>query len=309
MTKPYIDVGTRISAQSGTDYHVLQFLGAGGNSVVHLALATSGRYRGVAFALKFFTRLSEPERLARFEREMAFLQECSHPSIMSVYDSGVYYGRGEAKGFPFVVVEYLPETMSRLMRGPMATAERVSHTLQLLSALTYLHQHNPPVVHRDIKPQNIFIKRTSCVLGDFGLIKLLDENSESDELDLEILKESVGPGMPFFYRTPDLVAYAKGDIPITTKSDVFQLGLVVAEMFTGKNPQKKADDILDNVELDTLKFVAPSGALGKRVRDLIGSMLEFDPESRPSAQDLIDPWEGLFLEVVKRCSELNGRVF
>jgi serine/threonine protein kinase len=90
-----------------------------------------------------------------------------------------------------------------------------------------------PVVHRDIKPKNIFLKGQSFVLGDFGLIKLLNGH---DEADHNIFKESVGFGMPYFYRTPDLIAYGKRESGITTKSDVFQLGLVAIELFTGRNP-------------------------------------------------------------------------
>ena len=59
------------------------------------------------------------------------------------------------------------------------------------------------------------------MLGDFGLMKLLDDTNVEDR---EIFKESIGPGMPFYYRTPDLVAYAKNEAQLTVKSDVFQLG-------------------------------------------------------------------------------------
>jgi serine/threonine-protein kinase len=114
----------------------------------------------------------------------------------------------------------------------------------LLSALRYLASSRPPVVHRDVKPQNIFIKGRSCVLGDFGLMKVLNG---SEEMDREVFRESTGPGMPYYYRTPDLIAYAKGEANITPKSDVFQLGLVAAELFTGWNPANKSENILDDL--------------------------------------------------------------
>jgi serine/threonine protein kinase len=81
--------------------------------------------------------------------------------------------------------------------------KKLSYVLQLLSALNYLAALTPQVVHRDIKPQNIFVKGGSAVLGDFGLMKLLDGNAEADR---EIFKESVGPGMPFYYRTPPMIS-------------------------------------------------------------------------------------------------------
>jgi serine/threonine protein kinase len=303
----YIEVGTRIRSRSGIYYRVLQFLGAGGNSVVFLVLALNGQCYGVLFALKIFTRLSSTRRLEQFEQEIEFLRKCDHPSIMRVFDSGVYRhrGEGEVTSYPFVVVEYLPQSLHSLIRGAtMATAERVSHTLQLLSALAYLDQSNPPVIHRDIKPKNIFVKGQSCVLGDFGLMKFLNED---DEIDRRIYEGEARTGMPFFHRTPDLVAYLREGTPLTTKTDIFQLGLVVAEVFTGRNPEIPAKCMTDPVDLDRLRFIP--GALGMRIRELIENMLEPDPSHRPSAAELIDPWEGVFREVVSRCQELNGRVF
>jgi hypothetical protein len=70
------------------------------------------------------------------------------------------------------------------------------------------------------------------VLGDFGLMKLMDGQGEEDR---DVFKESVGLGMPFFYRTPDLISYAKNEADISPKSDVFQLGLVLTELFTSRN--------------------------------------------------------------------------
>ncbi len=121
--------------------------------------------------------------------------------------------------------------------------------------------------------------------GDFGLMKVLDG---SEEVDREIFKESVGVGMPYYYRTPDLVAYANNKAPISTKSDVFQLGLVITQLFTGRNPCKVAPKNLDPVELEQLNII--SGKLGGSISNLINKMLCTNPNERVSAADLIDPW-------------------
>jgi serine/threonine protein kinase len=227
---------------------------------------------------------------------------------MRIYDNGVYHqGSGEnTVKYPFVIVDYLPETLDQAMRKPMTTAERVSYTLQLLSALCCLEHHNPSVVHRDIKPKNVFVKGRSCVLGDFGLMKFLNEQMET-EADREIYRQAAGPGMPYSYRSPDLVAYAKGEGDLTTKSDVFQLGLVIAEMFTGINPSRPPKEILDPVQLEDVGQISCS--VGLRVQNLIQRMLLNDPQQRPSAVSLLDPWEGIFREVVDRAHQLNGRLF
>ncbi len=298
----HFDIGQGIKSRTDNWYKCVQHLGTGGNAVTYLVLSTSGQNKGMLFALKVFRKLSQPERRQRFLNEITFLLSCDHPALMRVIDSGVFNSpNGE---FPFVVAEYLPQRLFDVMRAGDATiAQKLTYVLQLLSALAYLSSRAPQVVHRDIKPQNAFVKGRSCVLGDFGLMKLLDGNVEEDR---EIFKESVGPGMPFFYRTPDLIAYAAGEGDITTKSDVFQLGLVVAELFTGRNPAQKPNQHLDPLILDPLWHVP--GGLGAPIATQIKRMLTIDPNARPDAVALLDPWQGIFQTAADRAHELDGRV-
>jgi serine/threonine protein kinase len=113
--------------------------------------------------------------------------------------------------------------------------------------------------------------------------------------------------MPRNYRTPDLIDYLKGGPPPTDKSDVYQLGLVFAEMFSGSNPQRamKAGDFTEPIEL--VPFTIPGG-LGSPIKDLIEPMLIHDPARRLSAGHLLPPWQDLFLEAAKRAHDLDGRV-
>ncbi len=240
-----LGIGEDVSAASGVQYRVIQRLGAGGNADAYLVVATSGSAKGVPFALKVFRRLAKAERRASFLDEIRFLENCEHPSVMRVFDRGIYN-----ESYPFVVAEYLPETLGSVIAyAKKPITHKIAYTLQLLSALDYLANLSPAVVHRDIKPENTFLKGHSCVLGDFGLMKRMLSPEEPDRV---VLKESVGPGMPRHYRTPDLVTYYKREGPITPKSDVFQLGLVVAELFTGKNPLLPHEDFADPVKLNRL---------------------------------------------------------
>jgi serine/threonine protein kinase len=141
-------------------------------------------------------------------------------------------------------------------------------------------------------------------LGDFGLIKHVDVETGEDR---ETLKESIGVGMPFLYRTPDQVAYLKGESVVTTKSDVFQLGLVLAELFSGRNPEKPAEDYAAKVELDPLGWIP--GSLGSIIAGIINRMLELDPSKRDRACRLLDPWDGIFRTAVSRSHALDGRAF
>jgi serine/threonine protein kinase len=236
-----IEVTERVRSSSGILYRIVQELGSGGNSHVYLVLALDGPYRGVLFALKIFTRTADADRLKKFKQEFDFLRKTDHPAIMRIYDDGICTSRTSegTKDLPFMVAEYLPDTLAQALRTRMRTAERLTVALQLLSALVYLDQQPSFVAHRDIKPQNIFLKGRSCVLGDFGLLKI----GNDVDTDRKVFKESVGPGMPFFYRTPDLVAYAKNKADLSSKSDVFQLDWCSANCLAGKTPAKRPPTI------------------------------------------------------------------
>lgn len=293
----YLDVDQSILSESKVWYRNLQLLGSGGNAATFLVVATSGDHRGVPFAVKFFRKLSRPERQASFLAEMRFLRTCNHPSIMRVFDAGIFYNN------PFFVAEYLPNTLEKVMRASgTSIVLKISFALQILSALAYLERLEPPVIHRDIKPQNIFVKGNSCVLGDFGLLKHADPSLAEDR---DVFKESLGVGMPFRYRTPDQVAYLNNLAPLTAKSDVFQLGLVLAELFTGRNPEKRAGDFGDPVELEPLRRIP--GSLSDPIASIINRMLMPDPDSREPASRLLDPWEGVFRAAVRQAHALEGR--
>lgn len=295
-----------IQSATGIYYRVVQELGSGGNAVAYLVNATSGPNKGVPFAVKIFRKLSAPERRERFIEEVDVLTTLDHPSIMRVFDRGLFetHTNGQANQHPFVVAEYLPRTLFAAMKAnSLSMPEKLSVALQLLSALVHLSGRDPQIVHRDIKPQNIFLKGKSCVLGDFGLMKLIDGN---DEVDRDVFKMSIGPGMPFFYRTPDLVAYAKNESDLTVKSDVFQLGLVLTALFTGWNPCKRPENILDPVELDNIGNIVGANSAG--IVALLNRMLVMDPEQREPIDAFVDPFLGVFNDVAAKMNDIEGRV-
>lgn len=301
-----------VSSSTKTYYKVIQELGNGGNSAVYLVEATSGPHRGVLFAMKIFIRIGDNTRLQRFLQEVKVLQEHTHPAIMRVYDTGIVGKEvgNTAVAYPFLIADYLPSTLRNLMRsGDFPMAFKLAFCLQMLSGLAYLSSLEKPIVHRDIKPENIFVKGRSFILGDFGLIKSLtpDEKQEDAKSDADFITESTGPRLPRFYRTPDLVDYCRDKSPITTKSDVYQLGLVFAEVFTGENPLEEAKKILDPVKLNPLKKVAGNQEIS--ISHLIEKMLDPDVSRRPNAENLFDGWEGVFRSVVNDSHALEGKVF
>jgi serine/threonine-protein kinase len=311
MASFYLNFGQSVKSSSGVWYKNIQVLGSGGNGTTFLVLCTSGTNKGELFALKVFRNLGLEERKAKFQEEIKFLlsndhpcndHPCNdHPSIMRVYDAGDF--KNDDGVFPFLVAEYLPETLLARMARKPALADKVVFITQLLSGLAWLSSLDPQRVHRDIKPQNIFIKGKSCVLGDFGLMKALD----NQDADAELLKTSQGPGMPFYYRTPDMVDYYNGKALLTVATDVFQLGLVAAQLFTGRNPCKPFEDYSQPFALDNLGHI-PGKKFGALIAAAIKEMLDPNPVARASASVLLDKWQGIFEKVARPLYELDEEV-
>ena len=285
---------------------VVEKLGEGGNGIVYLALGTSGSINGHLYAVKILKRIDSDARRKKFHKEVKFLKLNDHPSIMPLRGFGSFKQDGKRKGqfqFPFYVTDYLPETLTDVIReNSISTSEKAAYIVQILSVLDHISSLPSPVVHRDIKPQNIFVKGKTCLLGDFGLMT----RDTPDHLERRgALSESKNPAIPFKYRTPDLVNFEKNGVRLTPASDIFQLGLVAAELFTGDNPLVPTHDILADIELNKIGRIRSS--LGGSICSLIFRMLDLDPDNRPTAKELLDPWREVFWVAAKMEIQTSNR--
>jgi serine/threonine protein kinase len=255
---------------------------------------------GISYVMKIITRDRE-ELKTRLNAEKEFLLETDHPSVLNCYDAGHWHE------YPFYIAEYLPKTLRPLMEQNLSQAIKLNIAIQLVSSLIELEQSEPAIVHRDIKPRNIFISGNKAVLGDFGIMKFI--GGEVDDVE-DIWEDSTQKAMPYFYPTPELIDYSNNEADLTTKTNTYQLGLILAELFTGNNPANPADNTEDGLvynDRDEVRFVP--GNCGGQIRDLIEDMLIEEASDRPEASEILESWEGIMNKVAETTYNLNGFVF
>jgi len=263
--------------------------------------------KGILFSLKVFCNIEKEERIQKFLKEISFLEKVDHPAIIRVYDNGIFTNT-KGSDYPFVISEYYPSTLNDEMKAGISIIDKIIYTTNLLSGLQYLTTQEQKIIHRDIKPQNIFIKGRNAILGDFGLMKVLEKCEPSCiEEDITDIIVSAGAGMAFYYRTPDLVDYLNKKEMVTQASDIFQLGLVVAQMFTGSNPCKKCEKITDPIELLPISNIN-SKKYGALIASNIKLMLETDYSKRISHEKILDKWNGALETISKEIIEINGKI-
>jgi len=241
-------------------YTVGDLLGAGGMGRVYRAY-DKRLDRHVAIKFLPQIRADDPAAQQRFGREARAASALNHPNICTVYDVGEFQGR------PFLVMEVLEgqSLKDRIGGRPVPLPELSAVSRQVCAALAAAHGKH--IVHRDVKPANIFVTQSGQVkILDFGLAKrgaesfsvssattlLPDENTQTLAHSLTATGTIMGT---LAYMSPE---QAVGD-EVDARSDIFSLGVVLYEMATGRTPFR-----------------------GKTFAGLIGSILTESPE-KPSA--------------------------
>lgn len=199
-------------------YRITARIGHGGMSEVYEATDIINR-KTVAIKMIREDVMKNPINFKRFQNEAAIAASLNHINIVKVFDHGTTNGR------PFIVNEYISgQTLKDVLdfNTKLSISEALSVMIQLSAALAYAHSHG--IVHRDVKPQNLYILADGTVkLGDFGIAEFQDVIKE------ETTRDIIGS---VHYLAPE-VASGK---PATPQSDIYSAGVTFFELITGHVP-------------------------------------------------------------------------
>ena len=254
-------------------YRIVGLLGRGGMGEVYRA---DDLKLGQPVALKFLPPGLEQDarRLERFLNEVKLARLVSHPNVCRVYDVDEVPSTGSGQaGQHYLSMEYVDgEDLSSLLRriGRLPGDKAIELARQLCAGLAAAHEQG--ILHRDLKPANVMIDgRGRAKITDFGLAGLPDT----------IRGEEVRVGTPA-YMAPEQLSGKE----VSVRSDIYALGLVLYELFTGK-PAFRAEDRADLARQQTESTpTSPSshvGDLDPAVERIILRCLEPDPSQRPGS--------------------------
>ena len=251
-------------------YRIVGLLGRGGMGEVYRA---EDLKLGQPVALKFLSKevTDHADRLARFHQEVRLARQVSHPNVCRVHDIA------ETNGQHFLSMEYIDgEDLASLLRriGRLPSDKALELARQLCAGLAAAHDRK--VLHRDLKPANVLIDgRGRAHLADFGLANLADQRRDTREV-------AGTPG----YMAPE----QQDGREVTTRTDVYALGLVLYEMFTGK----RALAVDGAFRGGGTPHVAPPASPSTHIPDLdpaiervILRCLERDPARRPPSANAV----------------------
>jgi serine/threonine protein kinase len=262
-------------------YRLAAKIGEGGMGAVWRATDTT-LSREVAIKVLPAAFASDPERLARFEREAKLLASLNHPNIAGIY------GLHEAEGVRFLAMELVPgeDLSERMARGPIPPDEASGIARQIGEALEAAHEQG--VVHRDLKPANIRLTPDGRVkVLDFGLAKALDPMTGSGSMRTDagmsptITSLGTVAGVIIgtaAYMSPEQARGRQAD----RRADVWAFGVILFEMLSGKRlfDGETISDTLASVlktepDWGTLPPITP-----RSVRRLLRRCLAKDPRVR-----------------------------
>ena len=264
----------RIGSLVDGRYRIVARVGHGGMAEVYESNDVITKQH-VAIKLIREDVMSNPVNLKRFQNEASIAASLNHPNIVKVYN------HGPVDGIPYIANEFIKgQNLKEVLdfRGALPIAEAVDNLLQIASALAYAHSHG--IVHRDIKPDNIYVMGDGTVkLGDFGIAQ--SNAKMEDEKNNEIIGS-------VHYLAPEI---SLGKLA-TAQSDIYSVGVTFFELITGHIPFNKQKAIDIAVAHVKEKFPSPKKYLPncpREVERIIEKCTKKNPSDRyKTAKDLYD---------------------
>ncbi|MBM3993132.1 MAG: tetratricopeptide repeat protein [Planctomycetes bacterium] len=263
-------------------YEIVSTLGAGGMGEVYRA-RDSRLERDVAVKVLLEATAKDPQALARFQREVRAVAMLSHPNLVTIFDFGTY------QDSMYAVMELLEgqSLRSRMKQSVLDLSEVLSIASAIAEGLSAAHAKG--LVHRDIKPDNIFLTNNGIVkILDFGLVRIQTKELAASAATIEP-GLSTEPGVLMGtvpYMSPEQVRGQSAD----QRTDVFSFGCVVFEMLTGRRPFERptSADTMAAILTEPPPTLSASGRNRPVELDyLVLRCLEKDPANRfPSAREL-----------------------
>lgn len=254
-------------------YSVIKCLGAGGAGTV-LLVEKDDSY----FAMKILSKSgTAPDDMVKkkIRKEAGILKSLNHDSVVKILEIGGLED-GET---PYLVMEYVhgSSLASHLKDGSLSMDNKFSVMLQIASALAFIHSRK--ILHRDLKPENVLLTEGIAVkIIDFGIAKVVDPS---------LTVTQILTGSPQYMDPEILKGNTRGDI----RSDIYSLGVLCYELFTGTMPFSGSNmhNVMENVIY--AKPLAPTRInpeIPEWLQDLMARMLDKNPENRfSSVSDLI----------------------
>ena len=270
------------AGQTVGHYAVQGLLGRGGMGEVYLAEDTR-LGRKVALKLLPAGYTKNEMRLRQFRQEARAASALNHPNILTIYDVW------EIEGRHLIATEYIEgETLrQRMRRGALAIEEVLDISLQAASALSEAHQAG--IVHLDVKPENIMLRRDGYVkVLDFGLAKLTGQEwARSDDTNKMQGEAGAEPG-PLIGTVRYMSPEQAQKLALDVRSDIFSLGAVIYEMLAGRAAfaGETRGDLITAV-LQNEPPPLPSGLPGELVQTVARAMRKDREERYQSVSDLL----------------------
>jgi serine/threonine protein kinase len=247
-------------------YSAIEIIGEGGSGIIYKATDDTK----AIWAIKRLSPNSlSKDKIKRFKNELTFCSRNKHPNIVTIIDHGIFkYSEKNQISLPFYVMPLYSSSLKILMQKGIPKSKTLSYFFQLLDGIEAAHLQQ--VIHRDIKPENILYDQTDdkLLISDFGIAHF-----EEDELFTAAETKDNARLANFLYAAPE--QRSRG-INVDRRADIYALGLILNEIFTGQVPH--------GTNYKTIKGVAPEF---EYLDELVSTMICQAPKDRPESIEVL----------------------